>query len=261
MYRFLSFEIYAPMASWGDVAVGEVRPIQIQPTRSSIIGMVASALGMPRAIKDDPLSIKNEEALLALNESLGLATACETAGKPLRDYHTAQSPSSKKGQIFRTRRDELNDRDNLNTILSTRDYRCDVLFHIFLWEKGTERTSKLNDIQKALIKPRFPLYLGRRSCPPSLPLNPKLIDAENLISALEHVSAHAKFNEFISGGITINPQDRVLYWESSLDEDPSKISGVKSYQTFTRRDTWVSPLRRQFSVRSEHRAAIHGGLS
>ncbi|MEX2322042.1 MAG: CRISPR-associated protein Cas5, partial [Saccharospirillum sp.] len=38
--EFLVFRLYGPLASWGNTAVGGVRPTLAMPTRSAILGML-----------------------------------------------------------------------------------------------------------------------------------------------------------------------------------------------------------------------------
>jgi CRISPR system Cascade subunit CasD len=48
MSRYLLFQLYAPLVSWGAPAVGEVRHTDTIPTRSALLGLLAAALGIPR---------------------------------------------------------------------------------------------------------------------------------------------------------------------------------------------------------------------
>lgn len=60
-------------------------------------------------------------------------------------------------------------------MITTREYRCDALFHIAVQE--TEGAPiVLEKLAAALEEPVFPLYLGRKSCPPALPLAPLILD-------------------------------------------------------------------------------------
>ena len=45
---YLVFRLYGPMCSWGDIAVGEVRPSTVHPSKSAILGLIAAALGVKR---------------------------------------------------------------------------------------------------------------------------------------------------------------------------------------------------------------------
>ncbi len=45
---YLLFRLYGPMASWGEIAVGETRHTASYPGKSAIIGLMAAALGIKR---------------------------------------------------------------------------------------------------------------------------------------------------------------------------------------------------------------------
>jgi len=173
MGDYLLFRLYGPMAAWGDVAVGEVRPSQTHPGRSAVLGLVAAALGLDR---------DQHAALAELEPAYGVAVRIERAGDLLRDYHTVQTPPARRGAVWRTRRDELAEA-NLYTILSTRDYRCDARYTVAIWVRNAKPPLSLEALAAALSAPRFPLYLGRKSCPPALPLAPRVVAAETLRDA------------------------------------------------------------------------------
>jgi len=64
MRSFLLFRLYGPLASWGEIAVGEVRPTALQPTRSALLGLLGAALGVRRG---------DDEAFSALGATLRFA--------------------------------------------------------------------------------------------------------------------------------------------------------------------------------------------
>jgi hypothetical protein len=78
-------------------------------------GLVAAALGIERG---------EEARLAALRDSLGFAVRVDQAGQPAFDYHTTQTPPTKRNRRFATRADELAvPKHELKTILSTSEYR------------------------------------------------------------------------------------------------------------------------------------------
>jgi len=114
---YLVFQLRAPLMAWGETAVGEYRPSAGYPGVSALLGLLAAALGLDRGA---------EAAQQALADGYGFAVGVQSSGLLLRDYHTAQVPgrAALKHRPQSTRRDELAlPRDDLNTILSTRDYR------------------------------------------------------------------------------------------------------------------------------------------
>ena len=124
--RFLVFTLYAPMGSFGEIAVGERRMSWARPGRSAILGLVAAALGIERG-----LMMRRTERLEA---GLYYAVRTDAPGQPLIDWHTAQTPKARKGRSFATRREEL-ESDDLNTVLSTREWRTDTCFTVVLWPR------------------------------------------------------------------------------------------------------------------------------
>ena len=68
-------------------------------------------------------------------------------------------------------------------MLSTREWRTDTCFTVVLWPRTGSEIS-LDLIADALRKPRFHLYVGRKSAPLGLPLNPELIEADSFVAAL-----------------------------------------------------------------------------
>lgn len=175
---FLVFQLQAPMASWGGTAVGEYRSSYEYPGDSALLGLLAAALGIRR---------EDDSALTALKGAYGFAVGVQAGGSLLRDYHTAQVPGRRtlKGRPHRTRRDELAvPKEELHTILSTRDYRQNAACLIAL-QAFVGAPHALDALADALRSPRFVLYLGRKSCPPAAPLYPKVIDADSAAAAFE----------------------------------------------------------------------------
>src|SRR6266498_4960488 len=150
MRDYILFRLYGPLAAWGDIAVGEYRPSFAHPGKSAIIGLLAAALGIRR---------DEEDRQKSLAESCSFAVRVDSMGVLLRDYHTTQVPSARKGVVHYTRRSELAT-DDLNTILSSRDYRCDAAYTVAInLADGSPYT--VQQLAAALLKPVFTLYLGR----------------------------------------------------------------------------------------------------
>ena len=103
--RFLVFRLYGPMASWGQVAVGGDRPTGLYPTRSAIVGILSAALGLKRT----------DNRIIELNNSIQIAVKQLYPSTILRDYHTTQVPSTRRGVTHLNRKSELSE-EKLNTI-------------------------------------------------------------------------------------------------------------------------------------------------
>jgi CRISPR system Cascade subunit CasD len=244
MIDYLVFRLYGPMASWGDIAVGEVRPSYTHPSKSAVLGLVAAALHVTR---------DQEETQRALADGYGFAVRVDSMGVPLVDYHTAQVPpsgSGRKRRNFATRREELCTlpREQLNTILSRRDYRTDALATVVMWARGATPPFSLEEIRSALDRPGFVPYLGRKSCPLALPMEAQVVPAATVRQALAK-ALFKNLKEFrVERMRPLVPP--ALYWEDGAE------AGLAARHTFERRDVPLSRRRWQFDVRREHHAPL-----
>lgn len=228
------------MASWGYTAVGGTRPSDAYPTQSAIIGLCAAALGIKR---------DENERLLQLSASLHVAVCIEREGRLLLDYQTTQVPSaaSLKKKRHETRRDELMI-ENLETILSTRDYYCDARYTIILWqEKSHPEVVSLEQIVQALRKPKFVLYLGRKSCPLALPTLEKIIAATNLETALQTYHADPKRISIIKD--IFENEKQTTKW---LFSDSELFSKLTCHRNQKRKDRLLHRGAWQYSDRDEY---------
>ncbi len=242
MREYLVFRIYGAMASWGKEAVGEQRPVDAHPSRSAVLGLVAAALGVRR---DD------DAALAKLNESLGFAVAIILRGQSLRDYHTIQSPRG-NGPFYSRRRELLE--PNLYTVLSSREYRVDALYHAAIWQRaGNDDTSLLARIASALAQPRFATYLGRKACPPALPYHPASFRTDTLAEALLAYRESSGDEDFLSLLLRrAGPTDHDVFWEDLAPDE----AGIKATFANRRRDVASSRSRWQFAERVEFHGRI-----
>lgn len=179
--NWLLFTLAAPLASFGLPGPVEKRGSSPLPTRSALLGLLAAALGLRR---DDAAGLDD------LAQRVRFACRVERSGSLLRDYHTIQTPPQPllKKAPHRTRRDELSfPRDQLNTVLSRRDYHEDYRATIGVHCPGTATQQEL---QQALLRPKFTLYVGRKTCVLAWPLDPQPVDAENWEAALAQFDRH-----------------------------------------------------------------------
>ncbi|MCU5787332.1 type I-E CRISPR-associated protein Cas5/CasD [Alloalcanivorax marinus] len=237
MSEYLVFRLYAPLASWGEAAVGETRPSGTCPGRGALLGLLGAALGLRR---DDA------EGQAALFGGFRVAVKQYRAGTLLSDYHTAQVPASQSRVRYRTRRDELNaPRKVINTILSSRQYRCDGLWTVAIQATPAARQN-LSTLRDALLKPVFPLYLGRRACPLAAPLAPEVVDCDSLKAALDH-----EFEPLVPGQQAWLRDDAAcLYaWEgraTDLDGDDRHVESNDVWDDPLNRDRWQFGPRKAF---------------
>ena len=130
----LLLRLAAPLQSWGSSSKFEIRTTEKMPTKSGVVGMLAAALGLRR------------DADLARLNALKFGVRADREGEDITDFHMAHSEKS--------------------SYVTYRHYLCDAVFLAGL--EGEEEL--LKELEAALQNPRFPLFLGRRSCPPTLPV-------------------------------------------------------------------------------------------
>lgn len=132
----LLLRLAAPLQSWGTESKFDTRNSGREPSKSGIIGLLAAALGYKRC----------ETEKLAELASLRIGIRVDREGQLLHDFHTAHNGK--------------------DSYITHRYYLADAVFVV-----GIEgELNRLEEIKEALSHPAFPLFLGRRSCPPTLPL-------------------------------------------------------------------------------------------
>lgn len=132
----LLLRLAAPMQSWGSSSKFNYRLTEKEPTKSGIIGLLACALG-----------IKREEPIDEL-KGLKFGVRVDQIGELNSDFQMVHEETNSK---------------NASSWVTRRYYLFDAVYMVAL-EGPLEMLQKL---EYALSHPRFPLYLGRRSCPPT----------------------------------------------------------------------------------------------
>jgi len=153
------------------VAGHERRGSWTWPGRSAILGLLAAAKGIRR------------DGVFSALDRLSVAVAVFESGASLRDYHTVQTIPTAAVRHPRARPEALvRAGQGVNTIITLRDYRQGSLFGVAITGPG------LPALADALERPALHLYLGRKSCPLSAPLAPRLIEADSHEEAVASLS-------------------------------------------------------------------------
>jgi CRISPR system Cascade subunit CasD len=172
MGNILLLRLEGPLQSWGARARWDVRDTALEPTKSGIIGLLGCALGLPRG----------DALLLQLDKDLRFGVRTEHPGRVITDYQTITDflPTAAgdwKGRDSRTRSpaDMRAAGAKPATIISPRDYLEDAAFLVALEARagGEELLQRAAD---ALQAPRWPLFLGRKSCVPTRPIFEEITD-------------------------------------------------------------------------------------
>lgn len=182
MRDFLILKLHGPMQSWGEHTFEGLRPSANFPTRSGILGLLGACLGIER---------NDCERLQQLADSVGMAVRVDErfmsrkdgSSRPLRvvkmtDYHTVKD----------ARMDYIGLKKH-ETIQTWREYLYDTGFTVALWNHPNS-TLSLDEFEKAVKRPHFTPYLGRRSCPISRPLFQARFESQDVLKALEVIFPH-----------------------------------------------------------------------
>lgn len=150
----LMLRLEGPMQSWGLRGKWVVRDSDDMPTKSGIVGMIGCALGYRR---NDPRLVDEIES------QIRVAVREENPGIRSKDFHTIRA-------FFRAAdgsvRHDPRNKAQPYTEVSYRTYLQDASFLVAI--EGPE--ALIRKICQALSNPRWPVYLGRKSCPPTRPV-------------------------------------------------------------------------------------------
>lgn len=125
------------------------------PTKSAIIGMIASALGYRR----------DDERIESLNK-LSYAVRIDQPGSQMIDYQNVR---------YREK----------SEVKNTRTWHYNLQEAVFLAAVSSQDDKAIEKIEYALHHPRFALFLGRRSNVPFGPLETKCHDSMTPVEVLE----------------------------------------------------------------------------
>ena len=176
MMATLLMRICGPMQSWGTRSHFSHRDTEREPTKSGIIGLLGAALGRPRGADITDL------------RALRMAVRSDRAGEIICDFHTAGADGAYlvRGRV-----------DRKDVVVFKRFYLADAKFLVGL--EG-ER-SLLTKLQAALKRPVWPLFLGRKSCPPAerlwLPDGLQDTDLVSALSAYPSLDTHGPQSEYL----------------------------------------------------------------
>lgn len=141
----LLLTLAGPQQAWGTSSRFTTRSTERAPTRSGVLGLVAAAFGWDRTEPLDRFTV------------IRFGVRVDHPGKIERDFQTA-------------RRD-----DGSALPLSQRHYLADAAFLAGL---ESDDTQLLREIEQAIRRPRYPLYLGRRAFPPAGPIATSVVDSD-----------------------------------------------------------------------------------
>lgn len=155
MPHTILLRLSAPMQSWGVSSRFSIRDSAKEPTKSGVIGLLCAALGISR----EEANTDNPKFAELLDLKMGVRELKK--GILESDFHTAVNVSKSSGKR------PTKDKDSQYTVISTRYYLADADFVVGL---ESEDQTLLENLQEALKKPKWHLFLGRKSFPPAEPV-------------------------------------------------------------------------------------------
>lgn len=161
----LLLRLSGPMQAWGTQSRFSIRDTGLEPSKSAVLGLLCAALGKPR----DESARPDLPSLTELSQ-LKMAVRIDRPGIMSSDYHTAKDVAKAGGGIK-------------DCELSQRFYLADAEFLVSLQGPA----ALLGKLDLALSDPVWPLFLGRKSFPPSMPIRVQdgLIDTDDALAALK----------------------------------------------------------------------------
>jgi CRISPR system Cascade subunit CasD len=148
----LALQLAGPLQSWGAGARYARRTTEAAPTKSGVLGLLAAAQGRERTCDLTDLA------------ALRFGVRIDQPGERVRDYQTARHFDTGKSMP-----------------VSERFYLADAVFVAAV--EGEDAT--IHQLYEALRAPRFLPYLGRRSCPPSRPVELGIRHGQSLEDVLK----------------------------------------------------------------------------
>jgi CRISPR system Cascade subunit CasD len=221
MGDFLILKLQGPMQAWGEHTFEGLRPSANFPTRSGILGLLGACLGIARNERD---------RLRVLADGVGMAVRVDTR-QVTRQGGLARALRMVKMTDYHTVKDAREDYAGLkshDTIQTWREYLYDAEFTVALWCRPNSVVS-LDELERAVKKPHFTPYLGRRSCPLGRPLFHSRVPALTEVEALKEAA----------------PQGGTVYSEEKADARMKRV-----------RDVPLINQPRQFAGRNLY---VHGG--
>jgi len=169
MREHLILKLQGPMQAWGRESFEGLRPSELFPGRSALLGLLGACLGVERVDQ-------NRQQTLA--GSVSFAVRVDKQGQKMTDYHTVKNA-----------REDYRGLKSHDTIQTWREYWQDACYTVAVWN-NSDAVVLLAEIAQAVKQPIYTPVLGRRSCPLARPLFETLLSAESALSALAQIGCN-----------------------------------------------------------------------
>lgn len=203
----LLLRLTAPLQSWGTESKFDVRRTCREPSKSGVIGLVAAAMGIRR----------DEDEKIADLAKLRMGVRVEREGTLLRDYQMVKAAKP---------------------YVTNRYYLSDACFLVGL---ESEEYDLLNQMNNALLCPVFPLFLGRRSCPPTgkLCLGIREMDLEDALHSESFLETPDKVRYIV--------ETRLGEYGKLLRDEPISFNPAQRKYTFRQVQETIQYIKEEYA--------------
>ena len=244
MNTYLAFTLYAPMGACGGIAPGSSRETQAWPGRSTVLGIIAGAMGETDDIRKQPRWPK-------LEEELEYAVRIDASGTKTRDYQTVRSVTSGSCATDATRREALATGRTFTTI-SNRTWLANPFYTALVWNEHG-KTELIEWISEALARPMFSISLGRAAGLIGLNPRPEQIVAQTMVEAFTKRIPDA-IEEKVLQELRISRKDQVpIIYDAKIGNTPSPQRVMRQRDVAADRERWT------FNERTVHMAYVTPG--
>ena len=210
---FLVLRLEGPLQSWGERSRWDARDSALMPTKSGVVGLLGCAMGY---------SSDETKKLSDLGKALLYAVRADNPGRLMVDYQTVQA---QQGYLLSA---DGKPRSSGNTIVSRRQYLEGASFTVLF----TGDTILLEQCGDALQNPKWPIYLGRKSCVPTRPVYMHMCNYESFEEALSNIPVSTYYRQLT------NASPRLLCEIESLEGMQTRrdsFTGVGNARLFDQR--------------------------
>jgi len=177
----LFLRLEGPLQSWGERGRWSVRDSALTPTKSGVIGLIACALGY-----------RDDDQIRPLSQKTRMGVRVDAPGRLITDYHTIGGGYDFPTLLTAEGKPKISS-GKPHTEISHRDYLCDASFLVALQVRDTIHAPLIDQMAVALQNPAWPLFLGRKSCPPAVPVFAGTGSYPDLQTALTGYTAFTRY--------------------------------------------------------------------
>ena len=211
--QHIILNLESPLMAFGGETIDNLGVIRRFPASSMLTGIFANALGWRRT---------ERERHQRLQDRLVFAARIDrepAGGLRMTDFQTAQLGRSDRG--WTTRGVPEGRAGGANTYdaphLRYRDYFADMHVTVALRLEPADEQPTLEKLADSLDEPARPLFIGRKPCLPSVPLNGGLCDADSALGALVDTPLHDDATD---------ETDVHLLWRSGESSDRVRLTNT-----------------------------------